>query len=167
MDLNQESAPAGEPAVQPLSSDPVESVAVELAEPAERPVPGTVKALHLVLQLQAGWYVLSALVAVVAYLVRGGDTPGLQPYPAFRTHPITMVVVALVVGGLLFELSRRIPKTPIGLHRFITLVEFVLIVDGVVGLLLGIFDIWWIVALLATTAALFYARSEDTVDYLD
>jgi hypothetical protein len=148
MDLNQES-----PAVQSM-------------EPVERSLPGTVHALRLVLRVQAGWYGLSAAVATVVYLVQGGDTPGLGAYPAVRTHPITMVVVALVVGGLLLELSRRIPRPPIGLHRFLTFGQYVLLLDGITGLLLGIFDVWWIGALLATCAALFYLRSEDTVRHL-
>jgi hypothetical protein len=145
MELNQDSTPLAEP----------------------EPAPATVRILGLVLQIQAGCYLLAALIAGVAYLVRGADTLSLGWYATTRTHPLTMLAVGIGVGGLLFWLARRIPAKPIGLHRLINITELVLLADGVLGFILGIFNLWSVLGLLAAVAALWCLRHEDTNRYLD
>jgi hypothetical protein len=167
MELTQGPPPQGEPEPpQPLSQpEPPPDPPVTAA--GDRPVPTTVRRLGLVLQLQAACYGLGALAACIGYLVRGADTLSLGAYATTRTHPATMLSVGLVAAGLLVWLARRIPARPLGLWRLINIAELVLLADGVIGVLFGIFNIWWIAGLLAAFAARWYLRAEDTNRYLD
>ncbi len=127
----------------------------------------TVRRLGPVLRIQAGCSVLGSLVASVAYLARGTDTLQLGGYAPVRTHPVTMLLVGLTTAGLLLWSAHRIPARPHGLHRLISIIELVLLTDGLLGVLLGIFNIWWIADLLCAFTALWYLRHEDTRHYLD
>ncbi len=153
MELTQGPPPPGEP--HPAAA----------GEP--QPAPATVRVLGLVLHVQAAGYVLVAMVAGIAYLARGADTLSLGGYATARTHPATMLVVGLAATGLLFWLAHRIPARKFGLYRLISITELALLVDGVIGVLVGIFSIWWIACLLTAVAALWYLRAEDTKRYLD
>lgn len=129
--------------------------------------PATVRALTHILRFQAVLYPLTALTAGIAYLVRGPGTLSLGAYATARTHPLTLLVTGLVAGALLFSLSRRIRARPRGLHRQITVTEAILLADGALGFALGVFNVWWLAALLAAPAALWCLRAEDTDRYLD
>jgi hypothetical protein len=117
--------------------------------------------LVFVLYGQAAWYALSAVVAGVAYLVRGADGLGVGGYASFRTHPVTMLVVGLA-AGLLVLAGWRLPARPEGLYRALTIVEGLLFLDGIVGVLSGIFNIWWLVSVLVTFAVLWLLRTEES-----
>jgi hypothetical protein len=139
---------------------------MELDQP-EQPRPTTIALLGRVLQVQAVCYMIAALAASVAYLVRGGDALDLGGYAGWRTNPVTMLVVGLGAGGLLFWLSRRISARRLGTHRLVTVAEWVLLLDGVAGFAAGIFNLWWIIGLLGAFAAVWLLRHDDTERYLD
>lgn len=131
------------------------------------PPPASVRTLGIVLSVQAACYAVAGIVATISLVIRGPDTLHLGAYATYRTHPITMLTVGLGAGGLLFWLARRIPDRPMGLHRAIWITEAVLLVDAVIAFLFGVFNLWWLVGLLAAVAALWLLRTEDTVRYLD
>jgi hypothetical protein len=89
----------------------------------EQPTPTTVALLGRVLQFQAACYMIAALAASTTYLVRGGDSLDLGGFASLRTNPVTILVVGLGAGGLLFWLSRHIPARRPGTHRLITVTE--------------------------------------------
>ena len=154
MELNQSPPP-------PDESDPQSAIG------SGQPAPATMRLLSLVLQIHAACYVVGALAAGIAYLVRGPDTLNLGGYATARTYPATMLAVGLAAAGLLLWLARRISARPPGLYRLITITESILLADGVIGILFGIFNIWWIVGLLAASATLWYLRTDEIKRYLD
>jgi hypothetical protein len=134
---------------------------------AEQPVPQTVRALGLVLRIQAACYLVAAPIAAGSYLLRGAGTLDLGAYATGRTHPLTMLAVGLGAGGLLFWLARRMPARPRGLLRLIAVTEAVLLADAVLALLFGVFNLWSVAGLLAAVVANWLIRQEDTDRYLD
>jgi hypothetical protein len=128
--------------------------------------PQTVRALGVVLWIQAAFYVLSTLVAVITYLVRGADHLALGTYASARVHPIPTLIMGAAATGFLVWFARRLPTRPPGLRRLIRIAEVVLIVDLVVGFVFGLFSAWLVAALLAAIAALWCLRARDTAEYL-
>jgi hypothetical protein len=53
----------------------------------------------------------------------GRDSLDLGGFASLRTNPVTILVVGLGAGGLLFWLSRHIPARRPGTHRLITVTE--------------------------------------------
>lgn len=164
MDL-ESSPPPEKPVPAPAIADepPVPTQEEPTVEP---PVPATVRALGVVLWVQAAVCAVSTLIAFVAYFVRGADHLGLGSYATARTHPAPMLIVGVAVTGLLVWFARRLPSRPVGLHRLIRIAEVVLVVDAALSLLAGIFNVWSVAGLLAAVAALWYLRADDTTDYL-
>jgi hypothetical protein len=128
--------------------------------------PPTVRALGVVLWIQAACYAVGTVIAVVVYLVAGADHLSLGTYASARTHPLPTLIMGAAATGLLVWFARRLPTRPTGFRRLIRIVEIVLMIDLVVGFLFGLFSVWSVAALLAAVAALWYLRARETADYL-
>ena len=136
-----------------------------MANDVPRPMPAPVRALRVVLWIQAGAWALGTLVGLVAYFVGPGD-PSLTWYGRLRTHPAAAVVIGAAVTVVLGWFTRRLPAGPFGLRRRIREVEMLLLLDATVSLVAGVFNVWLVIGALAAVVALVYLRADETEVFL-
>jgi hypothetical protein len=129
-------------------------------------MPQRVRSLRILLWVQVGAMAAGALIAVLAYFVRGSEHLRVGGYAAFRSSPAVTLVLGAAIVAVLLWFIRRLPRRPDGLGRLIRRVEIVLILDAVVSFLTGLFNVWLVVGLLAAVAAWLFVRDEGYTDYL-
>lgn len=151
----------------PPPQDPPGSVpAVDRDDAGRSPILGTVRALRVVLWLQAGVWVIGSFIGLTAYFVLGPNHAGLGWYVELRAFPATTIAIGAAATVGLVWFARRLPARPVGLRQQIRIVEALLLLDAGGRILAGLFSLWLVIEILVAVTALWYLNADETGSFL-